>query len=335
VSTSQAVPSQPGAGAETTIVYSPPPVPEVLAIAHQYLPAGFRLEVVEPRDLPEALQEAEYLLGFIGYLPDGALLGTRRLKLVQLMSAGYDRFNLEAARAGRIPVATNGGANAIAVAEHAIMLMLATLKHLSELDRTVRAGHWRQGRTGELRLHELWHATVGIVGMGRIGQQVARRLRGWEASLVYYDPLRLPAETERELGVRYLPLEELAAAAQVITIHVPLSKRTQHLFDEELIGRMAPGAVLVNTARGELVDETALVAALRDGRLGGAGLDVFAQEPPPADHPLFALPNVVLTPHAAGPTWESWPRRFANGYANIARVHRGEAPQWVVPELAP
>ncbi|MGH2354299.1 MAG: 2-hydroxyacid dehydrogenase [Chloroflexota bacterium] len=319
---------------EPIIVYAPPPAADVLALGRELLPPGFRLEVVEVGEVPSALAGADYLMGFIGYLPDDALLNARRLRLVQLMSVGYDTFNLDGARQAGLPVAVNGGANAIAVAEHAVMLILATLKHLTELDAGVRAGNWRSGPLGEVRLYEVWHSTVGIVGLGRIGQQIAQRLRGWEARLVYYDPVRLPVEREQELGVTYLPLDDLLKQADVVTVHVPLSERTRHLIDARALALMKPTAVLVNTSRGGLVDEGALAEALRRGRIAGAGLDVLAQEPPPADHPLFGIPNTVLTPHVAGPTWQSWPRRFANCYANIVRVQRGEAPQWVVPELA-
>jgi glyoxylate reductase/D-3-phosphoglycerate dehydrogenase len=270
-------------------------------------------------------------MGFIGPLDDATLAGARRLKLVQLLSVGYDRFNLAGARAARVPVAVNGGANAIAVAEHAIMLMLAALRHLTDLDAGVRAGRWSSGST---RLYELWSSTIGIVGMGRIGQKVARRLAGWGSILVYFDPVRLAPERERELGVTFVSLPELLGRADVVTVHVPLSAATRHLIDSRALARMKPTAVLINTSRGELVDEGALAEALRNGRLGGAGLDVLSAEPPPADHPLLSTPDTVLTPHVAGPTWQSWPRRFGNAYANITRVQRGEKPHWVVPELA-
>ncbi|HEV2126045.1 MAG TPA: 2-hydroxyacid dehydrogenase [Chloroflexota bacterium] len=319
---------------EPLIVYSPTLAPDALDIAKQYLPAGFRFEIVPPEQLADAACEADYLMGFIGRLRDEVFGDAKRLKLVQLMSVGYDTFNLEGARQARVPVAVNGGANAIAVAEHTIMLMLATLKHLCELDDVVHSGQWKSGHTGALRLYEIWHSTVGIVGMGRIGQQVAQRLRGWDAELVYYDPFRLPPERERELGVIYLPFEELCRQSDVITVHVPLNEQTHHLVNEGALRLMRPNAVLVNTSRGELVDEAALVTALEEERIAGAGLDVFSQEPPPADHPLFRFPNAILTPHVAGPTWQSWPRRFENCFANIARVERGEAPQGVVPELA-
>jgi phosphoglycerate dehydrogenase-like enzyme len=305
--------------------------PDVIAIGRRLLPPGFELRLVTADELAAALPEADYLMGFIGHLDDATLAGARRLKLVQLLSVGYDRFNLAGARAARIPVAVNGGANAIGVAEHTVLLMMATLRHLTELDAGVRAGRWSAGAK---RLYELWSSTVGIVGMGRIGQEVALRLRGWGASLVYHDPVRLTPDRERELDVAYAPLDELLARADVVSLHVPLSAATRRLIDARALARMKPTAVLINTARGELIDEAALARALDEGRIGGAGLDVLSAEPPPADHPLLSTPNTVLTPHMAGPTWQSWPRRFGNAYVNIARVQRGEPPQWVVPELA-
>ena len=305
--------------------------PDVVAIGRKMLPAGFELRLVSAEQLAESLSDADYLMGFIGPLDDATLAEARRLRLVQLLSVGYDRFNLAGARAARVPVAVNGGANAIAVAEHAILLMMATLRHLTDLDAGVRAGRWG---AGPHRLYELWSSTIGIVGMGRIGQEVAQRLAGWGSTLVYFDPVRLARGREQELGVTFVPLPELLERADVVTVHVPLSSATRHLIDGRALARMRPTSVLINTSRGELVDEAALVEALRSGRIGGAGLDVLSKEPPPADHPLLSTPNTVLTPHVAGPTWQSWPRRFGNAYANITRVERGERPQWVVPELA-
>jgi phosphoglycerate dehydrogenase-like enzyme len=321
---------------EPLIVFAPLMDPDVGAIAEELRPLDFGFLNVALEDVPAAILDADFLCGFIGPIDTDVLIAAagRRLKLVQLMSAGYDRFNLEGARAARLPVAVNGGANAIAVAEHAIMLMLAAMKHLHALDAAVRAGQWRGAATRAGRVHELYGATVGIVGMGRIGREVARRLAGWSATIVYYDPFRLNAEVERDLGVRYVELDQLLRMADAVTIHVPLNARTRHLIDAESLSVMKPSAVLVNTARGGLVDEEALGTALREGRILGAGLDVLSQEPPPADHPLLDRSNVILTPHTAGPTWESYPRRFANCFANIARVQVGEKPLWVVEELA-
>jgi phosphoglycerate dehydrogenase-like enzyme len=321
---------------EPKIVFAPMLDPEVRAIADRLLPQGFAFENVAAADVPAAIQDADFLCGFIGTLSTDVLVSAamNRLKLVQLMSVGYDKFNLDGARAAKLPVSVNGGANAIAVAEHAIMLLLASLKQLTALDDAVRRGGWRDPSFGSLRLYEVWHSTIGIVGMGRIGQEVAKRLQGWDANLIYYDPFRLPAEREQALGVRYVELDELLRTSDGVTVHVPLNAQTRHLIDAESLSIMKPTAVLVNTARGELVDEEALVTALREGQIKGAGLDVLNEEPPPADHPIFALHNVALSPHMAGPTWQSFPRRFENCFANIVRVQNGEPAQWVVPELA-
>jgi phosphoglycerate dehydrogenase-like enzyme len=321
---------------EPTIVFAPSLEPDVRAIADDLLPPQFTFRNVAASDVPAAILDADFLCGFIGPIETEVLVraAANRLKLVQLMSAGYDRFNLDGARAARLPVAVNGGANAIAVAEHAIMLMLSALKHVHFLDQAVRRGEWRSPSVGPRRVYELYQSTVGIVGMGRIGQEVAKRLAGWQATILYYDPFRLSAEHEQALGVRYVELDGLLRAADAVTVHVPLNAQTRNLIDAESLSLMKPTAVLVNTARGGLVDEDALATALRAGRILGAGLDVLNQEPPPADHPLFGLPNVILTPHTAGPTWQSFPRRFANCFANIERVQRGEKPLWVVEELA-
>lgn len=323
------------ATAEPTIVFAPLLEPDVRAIADQLRPAGFAFRNVSAEQVPEAILDADFLCGFIGPISTEVLVeaARHRLKLVQLMSVGYDRFNLDGARAARLPVATNGGANAIGVAEHAIMLMLSALKRVHALDSAVRSGNWRTA-AGSLRVYEVYGSTVGIVGMGRIGQEVARRLAGWGVTIVYYDPARLSVGREQELGVRFVELDTLLRTADAVTVHVPLTTHTRHLIDAESLSLMKPTAVLVNTARGGLVDEAALAAALREGRILGAGLDVLSQEPPPADHPLLELSNVVLTPHTAGPTWQSFPRRFANCFANIERVQRGERPLWGIDELA-
>jgi glyoxylate reductase/D-3-phosphoglycerate dehydrogenase len=321
---------------ETTITLVPVLDEEVLAIGRRLLPPGFKLETVSKADLPARMPEVEYLLGMEpGWIDDDVLASGKKLKIVQLMNVGYDSFNVEGARKAQVPVSVNGGANAISVAEHAMMFILALIKKLNTLDANVRAGKWRGGAMGSLRVHEIWSQTVGIVGMGRIGQNVATRLRPFEpGEMVYYDPIRPPAERENALGVRYLPLDELLKVSDIVTLHVPLMPETRNLIDARALKLMKPTAVVVNTSRGGLIHEEDLAEALANGTIAGAGLDVFSQEPPPADHPLFGLQNVLLTPHMAGPTWESWPRRFQNCFENIQRVAKGETPQWVIPELA-
>ena len=312
--------------------------PDVLAIAERLRPEGFTLEVADPAagdaGLAAVIGRAAFLVGFVGPLPDAVWAAAGRLRLIQLLSAGYDRVEIDRARERRLPIALNGGANAIAVAEHTVLLMLAVLRRLTQLDAGVRRGEWRAATRGDVRSHELGGRTVGLLGMGQIGREVARRLAGFGVDLRYHDLRRLPADEEARLGATYLPLDDAAGDGRHRSASTcRCCRRRAASIGAAALAAMRPGAVLINTARGELVDEAALAAALRSGRLLGAGLDVLAEEPPPADHPLLGLDTVVLTPHTAGPTWESWPRRFANAFANVERVARGEPPQWVIPEL--
>ena len=145
--------------------------------------------------------------------------------------------------------------------------------------------------------------------------------------------MRPTPEEEKKLNVEFRELEDMLRESDIVTLHAPFDASTHHIINERTLKLMKPSAVLINCARGELVDEAALYRALKAGTLWAAGLDTYDPEPPKPDNPLFTLPNVVLTPHAAGPTWESWPKRFANSYENVQRVARGEKPLWVVPEL--
>jgi glyoxylate reductase/D-3-phosphoglycerate dehydrogenase len=150
----------------------------------------------------------------------------------------------------------------------------------------------------------------------------------------YYDIARLPEHEEDGLGVRFRLFRELLRTSDIVTLHVPLNDSTRHMIGAEELALMKPEAIIVNTSRGPVIDEKALTKALADNKLFGAGLDVFDQEPPPPDNPLFKLKNVVLTSHYAGPTWDNHVARFRNAFDNVQRVHRGEKPLWVVPELA-
>jgi phosphoglycerate dehydrogenase-like enzyme len=211
--------------------------------------------------------------------------------------------------------------------------MLAVYRQVPELDRMVRAGGWKSSKLGEEEAHEIAGKTVGIIGAGMIGQTLARRLSGFEVKLLYHDPIRLAPEVSAKLNVTYRGLDDLLHESDIVTLHAPNNETTRHVICDRTLGLMKREAIIINTARGELIDETALYRALKEKRIWAAALDTFEQEPPDPKNPLFTLMNVVLSPHCAGPTWESWPKRFGNGYANIERVSRGEPPLWIVPEL--
>jgi phosphoglycerate dehydrogenase-like enzyme len=197
----------------------------------------------------------------------------------------------------------------------------------------VITGKWRVGDFASNRTYELEGKTLGIVGLGTIGKKVARRAAAFDMKIVYYDIARLVEDAEDALGVRFMLLPELLRTADIVSLHVPLNAVTRNMFGAREMGMMRPSAVLINTCRGPVVDEAALYQALKSGQVAAAGLDVLVDEPPAKDHPLFHLPNVTLTPHSAGPTWENWTARFRNGFDNILRVAAGRAPKWVIPEL--
>jgi phosphoglycerate dehydrogenase-like enzyme len=248
----------------------------------------------------------------------------RRLRLVHHQGVGYqDTVDAAALAARGVALALTPEGTTVGVAEHAVLLVLAVCRRLAFADSELRAGRWH---VNSLRPHsrELFGRTVGYVGMGRIAQAVAERLRAFGTRGVYADPVALPPAREAELDVRRASLDETLREADVVTLHVPLTAETRHLIGREAIARMKPGAVLVNTARGGVVDEVALHDALAAGRLGGAGLDVFEREPPPADHPLFRLPTVVVTPHIAAGTRDALAAKMAAVFANVERFYAGE-----------
>lgn len=299
-------------------------------------PEGFAA-LVYPSTLPAAdklaaIREADFLVLHPAEVEREALAAGGKLKLIQLLSAGYDKIDLPLAAKLGVPVATNGGANAISVAEHAVALLLALYKRLLQCDASVRAGTWREPVDG-FNSYEVAGKTVGILGAGNIGGKVARRLAGFEAEILYCNPTPSPA-LENELGARRATLDEVLRNADIISLHMPLLPDTRSLLGPAQFALMKKNAVIINTSRAEIIDEAALLAALRDGRIAGAGLDVFHQEPLAVGHPLAQLDKVVLSPHSAGHAYESWARRVQGAWDNIRAVADGETPRFVVEAAA-
>ena len=314
------------------ILFSPKQPPVIMDLVHKLLPAGFELM---PADLDtpefyEAAAQAEYYLGFARRMGNDFFRAAPNLKLVQLTSAGYDQVDPEAAKKAKVPVSNNGGANAIAVAEHAMMLMLAVYKRVVQFHNHIVAGNWRVGNPADVRVHELSSATLGIVGLGNIGKKVARRAKAFDMKVQYYDIKRLTEDQEDALGIRFVLYDELLRTSDVVSMHVPLDDTTRKMIGARELALMKPESIIINTCRGPVIDEDALYDTLKAGKIFGAGLDVMVEEPPQPKHKLFSLPNVIFTPHSAGPTWENYIARFRNGFDNIQRVAAGRAPLWVV-----
>ena len=314
------------------ILFSPTQPKVIMDLVHKLTPPGFELVAadLETPQFYEAAADAEYYLGFARRMGNDFFRAAPNLKLVQLTSAGYDQVDPEAAKKAKVPVSNNGGANAIAVSEHAMMLMLAVFKRCVQFHNSVVAGNWRVGNPADVRVHEISGATLGIVGLGNIGKKVARRAKAFDMKVQYYDIKRLTEDQEDALGVRFVLFDELLQTSDVVSLHVPLDDGTRKMIGARELGLMKRDAIIVNTCRGPVIDEDALYAALKDNKIFGAGLDVMVDEPPQPKHPLFSLQNVILTPHTAGPTWENYIARFRNGFDNIQRVASGRPPLWVV-----
>jgi phosphoglycerate dehydrogenase-like enzyme len=253
------------------------------------------------------------------------LRAARKAKLLQVLSAGYDRLDLKLLRELGIPVANNGGANSWAVADHAVLAMLTLYRRMLQADPAVRAGKWQAPVDG-MNTFEMANKVVGIMGFGNIGQKVAKRVQAFDARVQYYDKYPLEPEREQELNAKRVTLEELFRTSDIISCHAPLTKETHHVVGARYLSLMKPSAIIVNTSRGEVVDEAALYDALSRKTIAGAGLDVFEQEPVNPDNPLLKLENVVVSPHTAGTTWDTWFRRADFAYKNFQRVWAGEAP---------
>ena len=233
------------------------------------------------------------------------------LKIITKHGAGFDSVDLDAATARGIAVVTAGAANADAVAEHTLALMLSLVRQLPRLDRNLRHGMWEKPR---FQGREFRNRIVGIVGYGQIGRRVARLARAFGAHIVIHSRSRVADPDGAEVEENF---DRLLSKVDILSLHCPLTDQTRGLISERQLGLMKPGALLINTARGGLVDEAALVDALRNGRLAGAGLDTFAKEPVDAKNPLFTLDNVICSPHVAAMTEEAMARMGTTAANNI------------------
>lgn len=249
----------------------------------------------------DAMTDAQCIIVRILKTPEAVIARNPELKAVIRWGAGYDSVDIEAAGRRGVLVANTPGTNAYAVAELALGMMIALNRKVLGYWTNVKAGNWDRGAYGSVSL-SLNHKTVGIVGGGNIGRRVARLVRALGAQVLYYDVFRLPPEREQEAGMTYVPLEELLERSDLVSLHVPLLDTTRHIIGAEQLARMKPTACLINTARGGLVDDSALLAALKEGSLAGAGLDCVEDEASPVTAGLLACGNVLITPHIGGST---------------------------------
>ena len=299
-------------------------------------PDGFDLLFVRSKSDREehlrVLAEADYISPNGILLTDEYILAAPKLKLIQCWGAGMDAFHLELLQERNIALQSGAGLNASAVAEMAVLHMLALNRRLLYVDRTVRSGRWIKSEMRD-QCRSIYGKTIGLLGMGNIARKAAGYLKAMDAGrILYYDIRRLSPEQEAELGVEFQELDDVVKQADILSIHLPLTERTKKLINRERLAMMKPDSILINTARGGIVDEEALIDALENHRIRGAGLDTFAQEPPAADNPLFAMDNVVVTSHGGGAVVENILPRIRHVYDCIVKFERGEPadPNYVV-----
>jgi phosphoglycerate dehydrogenase-like enzyme len=301
--------------------------PEVKQILFSILPRGFSMEIASENTVEERIRiakDADFILTGWTAVEKEVLENGKKLKLVQKMGIGYDKIDISEAKKLGITVAITAGANATPVAEFALMLMLAVYRKLSYVDKSLRQGLWLKNRMrAETKL--LFGKTVGLLGFGNIGRMICRLLRPFSTKILYYDILRPSREEEEALGVEYCQnLEKLLSSSDVVSVHLPLTNGTRNIINESNISSFKKGAILINTSRGGVVSEAALHKALANGTLAGAGIDVFENEPPSVKNPLFALDNVVVTPHMAGAVLDNVINVGKHSFENMVKVLNGE-----------
>lgn len=289
---------------------------DLLAAESDWLDVRFCAED-DDATLHRELPDAEVIWHVLRPLSGDDVRRATRCRLIHKLGAGVNTIDVDAASERGIAVANMPGANAPSVAEGTVLLMLAALRRLPELDRATRAGAgWpTDPRLGET-VRDIGGGTVGLVGYGNVAQRVATIVSAMGATVLH-------TSTRDDGRPGWRALADLLAASDIVSLHLPLTPGTAGLLDRAALARMRPDAVLVNTSRGPIVDESALADALRSGRLAAAGLDVFGEEPAPPDHPLFGVPNVVVTPHVAWYTADTMRRYLAEGVENCRRLLDG------------
>lgn len=250
-----------------------------------------------------------------------------RLKLVQALSAGTDMLPKKELHENGVMVAGNQGANSVAVSEITIMLIVGANRHAQEQIRNLHSGEYHGDffDTWE-QFHEIDGKRVGIIGLGKIGSKVARRLQGWDCEIVYTDKLEVDPEIEKFANAKRVDLDELLATSDVVCVHVPLTENSRGMISDDEFAKMKPTAVYVSTCRGPVTDEAALIRALENGAIAGAGLDVTEIEPIEEDNPLLNMRNVFMTPHLAGSSIEARQKAIDNAASNITLVSQGKQP---------
>lgn len=295
-------------------------------------PEGYQVTIMPPEadvaDICREAADADFLISGVD-VPEEVFLAARNVKFIQYMSSGYGQLPLNVLDDLGVPVAQMK-THSISVAEHALTLMLTLLRRVPASIQLMRDGNWRQD-LDETSYSELYGKTVGIIGLGNIGRWVGKIVHhGFGANVIFYDNAEIPMTVSELISARPVALDELMASSDIVCLSLPLNAESEDLIGREELALMKRSGILVNVGRGEVVDENALIEYLREGRIAGAGLDVYQSEPLNPASELLDLDQVVCTPHMAGVGWENVQRRIETVWQNFDVVLRGGIPSGVV-----
>ncbi len=299
----------------------------VLEEVRKIVPEGFNFDTLEKLTKKELIQKAAGSDYFLAsgrlYIDKEVIESAPKLKMIQRTGVGTDTIDILCLKQKGIPVYVNPGINSSSVAEHAVLLMLALLRKLVMVDTSVKSGKWNKNDIG-FECSSLNGKVIGLIGIGNIGKKVAQIVRSFGVTVLYYNPYKLSNKIENELNVQFCDFKKMISEVDILSLHCPLTPETKGIIGTDELKLMKKSAVLINTARGPLVDQDALIKALNQGMIKGAGLDVYKKEPPKSDSPLLKLDNVILTPHIAGLTMETFCKMITNAFENIKLFEMGQ-----------
>ncbi len=300
---------------------------EPLALVKSLVPNNLELLTLDKpgrSNILNAISEADYVLaGGREKIDEEVLLAASNLKMIHRSGVGLDALDLAALREHNISLYVSQGINAQSVAEHTLLLVLGTLRRIGEVQERTRAGEWVKHQFG-IHCRNLRGKTVGLIGFGKIAKEFARLLTGFDVEVVYFKPEPMSDDEEATYNTMWLPFDELLARVDILSLHCGLTDGTFELINKNSLIKMKPGSIIINTARGGLINELDLIDALNSGQISAAGLDVFAQEPLPKDHPFLRLPNVLLTPHIGSITRETFSEMIGSALQNISFYDAGQ-----------
>lgn len=296
-----------------------------LEIIESVVPNGFSLKMLSSanqKELEKEAGQADYLL-VSGRLKINreVIKKATNVKMIQRTGVGLDSLSIDEIKKAHIPIYVNKGVNAVSVAEHTILLMLASLRKLPEIDRNTKAGIWKKQIQGT-NTYELRGRTVGIIGMGHIGQRVAEMLKAFNVNVIYHDVFTLDEEMSNKLNVKKVTLDNLLSESDIITLHCPLTEENRNMISENTIAKMKDEVVLINTSRGDLINEEDLASALNSGKVMYAGIDVYSEEPM-KNNALLSVDNIIMTPHIGGVTYDSFRSMMKDAMRNIECFEQG------------